>query len=393
MFRKQERLATEVYILTAVGFFVAVGYGLIVPAMPLFAEKFHANNTGVGGIIASFGAARFFSALVTGRFVDKWGERAVLTTGLLLISLSCFACGISQNYWELLSARTAGGLGSSMFSVSVGALLIRSVPNNRLGHAQSLYNGGFIVGGMAGPAFGGFLSAISLRIPFFTYSVTLLISSFISHFFLAERRLGKKIAPKDIHDRVVTFKEAFSHRSFRIALILVFLTNFVIFGPRNSVIPLFATNHLHATNTNLGFALALAAIIQGGLIIPAGKISDREGRRFVALIGATILLIATGVLVLSVNLGIFLISMALYGLGAAFIGSVPAAIVGDTFAGKGGRVVGFSQMAGDAGMIVAPLIVGAISDIFTYKTAFLITGIIYLIALPAALNLPSKKSA
>jgi MFS family permease len=390
MSKQKSRLAREVWILTAVGFFVAVGYGLIVPAMPLFAQKFHANNTQVGLIIASFGAARFFSALVTGPLVDRFGERKVLTIGLLMISLSCLLAGLSQNYIELLSFRTAGGLGSSMFSVSVGALLIRSVPSSKLGHAQSVYNGGFIVGGMAGPAFGGLLSTISLRAPFFVYAVTLLISAFISFFFLSTKRLGQKIAPKNMHDRIVTVKEAFSHPQFRTALIIAFLTNFVIFGPRNSVIPLYATEHLGISKASLGFSLTLAAILQGGLIIPAGKISDREGRRFVALIGACVLMGATAVLSISHTYGIFSLSMGLYGLGAAFIASTPAAIVGDIFAGRGGRVVGFSQMAGDAGMIVAPLVVGALSDIFTYKTAFVVTGVIYLIALPTALKLPKK---
>jgi len=62
-----------------------------------------------------------------------------------------------------------------MFSVSAGSLLMRSVSDEYRGRAQSLYNGGFLVGGVAGPAVGGILSSFSLRAPFFVYSVTLAI--------------------------------------------------------------------------------------------------------------------------------------------------------------------------------------------------------------------------
>ena len=185
---KKDLLPKEVYVLSAVGFFVAVGYGLIVPALPLFAQTFGVRNTAIGLIVSSFAFTRFSSGLITGRMVDRFGERMVLGYGLFFVALSSLACGLAQSYPELLLFRAAGGLGSSMFSVSAGALLMRSVPDLQLGRAQSLYNGGFLVGGMAGPAFGGLLSAISLRAPFFVYAITLTLSSITAFTYLHEKR-------------------------------------------------------------------------------------------------------------------------------------------------------------------------------------------------------------
>ena len=136
---------------------------------------------------------RFSSGLVSGKLVDKFGERAVLGFGLFMISFFTFLTALSQSYAQLLTFRTLGGLGSSMFSVSAGSLLMRSVGDDYRARAQSLYNGGFLIGGVAGPAFGGILAGISLRAPFFVYSITLAMAGITALVFLSEKRLGVKV--------------------------------------------------------------------------------------------------------------------------------------------------------------------------------------------------------
>ena len=53
--------------------------------------------------------------------------------------------GLAQSYEQLLAFRSLGGLGSSMFSVSAGSLLMRSVSDEFRARAQSLFNGGFLL--------------------------------------------------------------------------------------------------------------------------------------------------------------------------------------------------------------------------------------------------------
>ena len=130
---------------------------------------------------------------MAGKFVDKFGERSVLGFGLFMVSFFTLFTALAQSYEQLLIFRSLGGLGSSMFSVSAGSLLMRSVSDDFRGRAQSLFNGGFLLGGITGPAFGGILSSISLRAPFFVYSITLAIAGVIALFFLSEKRLGKKV--------------------------------------------------------------------------------------------------------------------------------------------------------------------------------------------------------
>jgi MFS family permease len=113
------------------------------------------------------------------------------------------------------------------------------------------------------------------------------------------------------------------------------------------------------------------------VLLYSGKMSDQRGRKFVLLVGSSFVFGAVTALVLAHNIWFFFASMALFGLGGAFIGTGHANVVGDLFGGKGGQVIAIWQMAGDAGMIVGPIVVGWVADVFTYRTAFAISGIAF----------------
>jgi MFS family permease len=363
-----------------VAFFVAVGYGLIIPAIPVFTKSFGVSNTAIGLIVSSFALARFSSGLISGKLVDRFGERQVLTVGLLFVAASTLAGGLAANYWQLLIFRSAGGLGSSMFSVSASALLMRSIGDSDRGRAQSTYNGAFLIGGIAGPAVGGLLMSISLRIPFFIYTATLIMASATASIFLRESRLGPTFTKiNNMHEKI-PIRTALALYPYRAALAISFLSNWVLFGIRNSVLPLFVKGDLHSTSVIVGYGFTISAIAQGTVLLYSGKLSDQKGRRFVLLVGSSLLLGAVTALVLAHNIWFFFGSMAFFGLGGAFIGTGHANVVGDLFGGKGGQVIAIWQMAGDAGMIVGPIVVGWIADAHTYRMAFLVSGAIFMAA-------------
>ena len=145
----------EVGVLVFASFFVAVGFGIISPTLPLFARSFGVNHAQVGAILATFAFARFATGLISGKLVDHFGERLVYSFGIGFVSLTSFAAGLAQNYEQLLVFRAVGGFGSSMFSVAAGSILLRAVDDDHRARAQSLYNGSFLVGMMAGPVVGG----------------------------------------------------------------------------------------------------------------------------------------------------------------------------------------------------------------------------------------------
>jgi MFS family permease len=379
----------QVKVLTAAAFFVAVGFGIIVPAMPLFAKSFGVSNSAVGLIVSMFAVARFSTGMFSGKFVDKFGERLVFAVGIFIVSLSTFLAALAHSYTQLLIFRTAGGLGSSMFSVAASSIIMRAVPDDQRGRAQSVYNGSFLIGGIAGPAIGGILTSISLRAPFFTYSITLFLAGTIGFFFLSN---GKPSSKHEIADQEnTTLRQALLLQPYRTALILAFVTNWVLFGLRSSILPLFVIEELHSSTAIVGLGFTLSALFQGLLLLPAGTLSDLRGRRFALSIGATVVLAGSITLIFTVHPWMFLMAMCITGIGGAFLSTTPANIVGDVIRGKSGQVIALWQMAGDAGMIVGPIAVGYLSDAFSFRAAFIASAAVFSVAVLLAYRLPETR--
>ena len=384
-------LPREVPALVAASFFVAVGFGIILPVIPVFAKSFGVNNAAIGLIVSAFAITRFASGLISGTLVDKFGERAVFSSGVFMVAFFTFLAALAQSYEQLLVFRAAGGLGSSMFSVAAGSVIMRSVDDAHRGRAQSVYQGAFLVGGIAGPAIGGLLSVISLRAPFFVYSVLLLCSGTVAFFFLKGEKIGKDNKITDSLNQT-TVREALAMKPYRIALVLTFIGSWVFFGLRASILPIFVTEELKSTTAIVGYGLALSAIIQGTILLRAGRYSDEKGRRAASIIGAQVVLAGVLLLVFAVHVWMYLLSMAILGFGGAFLSTAPASIVGDVIKGRGGKVIAIFQMAGDAGLMVGPIVIGAISDIYSYRAAFGLSAAIFIIALVLVYQIPETRN-
>ncbi len=385
-------LPREIKILTTASFFVAVGFGIVLPAIPVFARTFGVNNTAVGLIVSTFAITRFSSGLISGKLVDRFGERVVFSSGVGMVAFFVLLAGLAQSYGQLLFFRAAGGLGSSMFTVAAGSVIMRAVDDNNRARAFSIYNGAFLVGGISGPAIGGLLSLISLRAPFFAYSITLTISGLIALFFLKGVNLNRGEDGEELEQRT-SIAQALSLKPYRIALVISFIGNWVLFGVRSSILPIFVIETLRSTPAVVGYGFTLSALMQGLLLLRAGKISDTRGRKYAAVSGSLIALVGIIVLIFTNSIWMYFLSMAFIGLGGAFLAITPSSIVGDVIRGKSGQVIGLFQMAGDAGMMVGPIVLGWFSDTFSYQAAFISTAVIFLVSVILSFRLPETRKS
>jgi MFS family permease len=266
---------------------------------------------------------------------------------------------------------------------------MRAVSDDQRGRAQSVYNGSFLIGAIAGPAIGGVLTSISLRAPFFTYSITLFLAGIIGFFFLSSGKPSLKLESTDTEN--TSLRQALRMQPYRTALILAFVTNWILFGVRSSILPLFVTEVLHSSTSIVGLGFTLSALFQGLLLLPAGTLSDVRGRRVALSIGATVVLVGSITLIFTVHPWMFLLSMCITGIGGAFLSTTPANIVGDVIRGKSGQVIALWQMAGDAGMIVGPIAVGYLSDAFSFRAAFIASTAVFSVAVLLAYRLPETR--
>ena len=346
----------------------------------------------MGLIVSTFAITRFASGLISGKLVDRFGERVVFSSGVGMVAFFVLLAGLSQSYGQLLFFRAAGGLGSSMFTVAAGSVIMRAVDDNNRARAFSIYNGAFLVGGISGPAIGGLLSLISLRAPFFAYSITLTISGLIALFFLKGINLnrgedGEELAPR------TSIAQALSLKPYRIALVISFVGNWVLFGVRSSILPIFVIETLRSTPAVVGYGFTLSALMQGLLLLRAGKISDTRGRKYAAVSGSFIALLGLIVLIFTNSIWMYFLSMAFIGLGGAFLAITPSSIVGDVIKGKSGQVIGLFQMAGDAGMMVGPIVLGWFADTFSYQAAFISTVVIFSVSVILSFRLPETRKS
>jgi MFS family permease len=380
-------LPREVGVLAAVAFCVAAGFGIVAPAIPVFARSFGVSRTAAGAVISAFALMRLTSALGVGRLVDRIGERVVLGTGIGLVAGSSALAGLAANYGQLLGLRAAGGIGSAMFSVSATTLLLGSTTSEQRGRAMGAFSGGFLLGGIAGPALGGIITGWSLRAPFFIYAGTL----------AAAGSIGLLLLPR--HEHVVAAKKASSQAAlgilhalrlpaFRAAAFANLADNWAAVGARSAIVPLFVVEALHEPPlwTGIGFTVfTLANIVT---LLAGGRATDRRGRRPVLLVGCLVSAAGTALLALPPSLPLLIGALTVFGLGSGLLDVAPGAMMGDVVGGRGGTVVAGYQMAGDLGSLAGPLVAGYLADSAGFGTAFAATAAVLVAAAVVAFRAP-----
>ncbi|WQD12497.1 MAG: MFS transporter [Lawsonella clevelandensis] len=120
-------------------------------------------------IVSVFGMTRLVFAPASGKLINLLGERPMYLAGLFIVALSTLATTFAQGYWELVVYRGLGGIGSTLFTVSATAMIVKMAPGYMRGRAASAYGGAFLIGNIAGPVVGGILGHIDIRLPF-TYT-------------------------------------------------------------------------------------------------------------------------------------------------------------------------------------------------------------------------------
>src|SRR3954462_10165852 len=190
-------LPREVGVLAVIAFVVALGFGIVAPAIPLFARAFGVGTTAVGLAVSAFAFFRFVSAFGGGSLVERFGERVVLTTGPLIVAVTTGLAGLATTFPVFLALRAAGGTGSAMFTVSALSLLLHVAPPTHRGRAAATWQGGFILGGIAGPAMGGLLAVLSPRLPFLLYAGSLLVAGVVALVLLRTPAVARAEAARD----------------------------------------------------------------------------------------------------------------------------------------------------------------------------------------------------
>jgi MFS transporter, DHA1 family, multidrug resistance protein len=382
------RLPREVRVLVVVAFCVALGFGIVSPALPVFARDFGVGRAAAGAVISAFAVMRIGFALPAGKLVDRLGERLVLAIGIGIVAVSSALAGLAGSYWQLVVLRGVGGVGSAMFSIAAMSLLVRMVPSATRGRAVGLWQGGFLLGGITGPALGGVVTGISIRLPFFLYAGTLAMAGTVALVALRSTPLADRDDPAT--SSRTTLGTALRDPAYRAALVANFADSWGAIGIRSALIPLFVADVLHRSFEWTGIGFLIVSAVNAATLWPAGQYADRVGRRPLLIAGTAIGGVGIGVLAIWPTLAGYLLGLALLGLGSGMLDVAPAAVVGDVVDGRGGPVFAAYSMSADLGTVIGPVAAGRIADA-SYPAAFLTTSAILFVATAFSVASPETR--
>ncbi|MBM6404410.1 MFS transporter [Phycicoccus sp. CSK15P-2] len=385
------RIPREIWVLIASAFVIALGFGLITPVLPQFAQSFGVGATASSVVVSAFAFFRLLFAPAGGRLIARLGERPVYLAGLVIVAVSTGATAFAQTYWQLLVFRGLGGIGSVMFTVSAVALIVRLAPPSIRARVSSVYASAFLIGGVGGPVVGGLLGGLGLRVPFLVYAVALLAAATIVFVFLKDTSLRPKEGAPVLP--VMTVRDGWRDSAYRAAVGSAFANGWGNFGVRNAILPLFAAAVIvdrsldqatRETHQSLVAGAALAAFAAGNAIglTVAGRTSDAVGRKPYIVGGLLVSGVFTAATGLATSLPMLIAFSVAAGLGSGALNPAQQASLADVVGRErnGGPALAAFQMAQDTGAIIGPVIAGTLVDHGSFGLAFVVTGVITLAA-------------
>ena len=362
-----------------------LGFGAMVPSLPLYAETFGVSGAAIGLAIGVYGLARFVLAIPSGQISDKWGRKPALAIGGFLSTAGNLLSVYATDYPEFLIARFIAGAGAGMV-VTTGSVILADITTPaRRGRVIAIYQGTFIFAVGIGPLPGGLLAQnFGLLAPFWFCAFASFIAGSIALFSVKEtRHLARQ---KEIKGTVLpSLADQLKILSKNIGFVLVSgialshaLTRT---GGLFNIIPIIGSFRIQLAYDEIGIALAIGSLLGLCAVYPAGVAVDRWGRKavivpFTFVTGISFLLFSV-----AETFFWFAFANALWGIASGIGGSAPAAYAADSAPpGMNASAMSLFRMLGDIGYVVGPILLGFIVDIHGTNVAlYMAASILFII--------------
>ena len=370
--RADERLA----VICGSTVLVMAGQGVVGPVLPIYARDFGVSTAVVGLTFTVFGLARLILNIPAGMWADRGGRRFLLVGGPLITSLGMIGSGLASTIWTLLAWRFVAGAGSALYMTGAQIYLIDIAADNQRARYLATNQGALLLGVSIGPAVGGLLAdAYGLRVPFLVVGVGAAMTSIYSYFRLPETKqpappvaVGSGSGTNGYPRR----RDFIWSRQF----VAIGFVSFSIFalrsGFRQTLVPITATERFGFDTGDLGLAFTALGVIGLVLIGPAGWIADHVGRKPAVVPNGYIAVAGVVLTALAGSPEWFIAGFFLSGVGTAVSGPGSVAFVADIAPPElRGSAMGLYRMWGDLGIVLAPVLLGALADVTSISIAML----------------------
>jgi multidrug resistance protein len=345
-------------LLTLLGivFIDLIGFGMIIPILPLYAARFQASEWQIGILLASYSFMQFLSSPVLGWLSDRFGRRPILLCSLIGSMVGYALMAEANSLWLLFLARIISGIAGASVGTASAYIADITPPENR-SRRIGLIGAAFGVGFVFGPAMGGVLSHFSVIAPFWFAATLSFLNALAVLAFLPEPT--RHIARAEGASRLGKLLRQAG--SWRLAVLLVtYLVAIAGFAIVTMIYPQVSVRRFGLNQSQISYVFVLMGLIgagiQGGGI---GRLSQRFGDLNLACAGLATMAISMGLMPLAHTVWLFLI----FTVGLAVGNSLSQPTI-NSIGSKGataslqGRVLGALQSAGSLGRVIGPLIGG-----------------------------------
>jgi len=334
-----------------------LGFGIVIPVLPLYAEQFGASPVGIGWLVGIFSLMQFFFAPVWGRLSDRVGRKPVLLIGMLGTVAGYLIMGFAGSFLMLFLARLFSGVAGANISAAQAYLADISSPENRA-KAMGLLGAAFGLGFVFGPALGGWASGtFHYSTPMFIAAGLAAINVVFMLVFLPESRTPglSQSLPRGVSG-------LFQHvrRGQFLWSVAAYFSVIAGFSIMTTIFALYLLHRFELGVQHTGFILAgigvLGVLIQGGLI---GRLARRFGEPALAVTGAVIMACGLAGLALAGGILPMLAAAAAVGVGNSLImPSLSSLASRAADADWQGRALGVLQSAGSLARFLGPFTCG-----------------------------------
>lgn len=360
-------------------FLVYVGFGIIIPVIPFYAEDLGASPTELGLLMAVYSLMQFLFAPMWGRISDRIGRKPVIMIGILGLAVSFFLMALSTELWMLFAARIIGGFLSAANMPTVMAYAADITSEEDRGKGMGVIGASIGLGFIFGPAIGGIFSKTDLQMPFYIAGTLSLLTFFLVMFILKESLAKEQRHPKD-RKRTGLLKALNGPES-----VLFFLSLFITLSLSGleATFAYFAAEKAGLGTTELGYIFMImglaGAIVQGGLV---GRLTKRFGEGFVIQIGIFVSAVGFFLILFTKDFVTAAIYLTIFGVGNGIIRPAVSALLTKRSKTGHGSVTGLLSSFDSLGRILGPILGGLlytismglpyISGIFLSAVAFIL---------------------
>ncbi len=335
-----------------------IGFGIVIPVLPLYAERYGASPFAIGALVAVYSAMTFLFSPVLGRVSDRVGRRPVLLYSLIGSAIGFFVMGSAVVLWMLFAARVIDGITGGNISTAQAYLADITPPENRA-RVMGLIGAAFGVGFIVGPALGGVMSLISLSAPFYLAGAMAGLNALMVYFRLPES-LPQEF--RSVPDKKASVADVFHHAkgSSLGSVMATYFVSIAGFALMTTLFALFTKYRFgydaFQTGALLAFIGVIGATIQGGAI---GWLVDHFGERNLASGGAALLAMSLFFLPLVGNLPLLMLVSAFLAIGNGLMTPTLNALASRSVDQSWqGRALGLMQSCGSLGRLCGPLMAG-----------------------------------